>query len=99
MLTALSVLAAGLVAMSREGTGSIDSKMTSAKAFYLGKGAARLVMWDRAHEQSVEWAGESTADDEDSDIIYTASLPVWRRVSDCARVPIFGIYANAYRGV
>ena len=73
MLTALTVLAAGLVAMSREGTGSIDAKMTSAKAFYLGKGAARLVMWDRAHEQSVEWAGESTADDEDSDIIYTAS--------------------------
>ena len=69
MLAALSVLAAGLVAMSREGTGSIDAKMTSAKAFYLGKGAARLVMWDRAHEQSVEWAGESTADDEDSDIV------------------------------
>jgi hypothetical protein len=44
MLTALSVLAAGLVAMSREGTGSIDAKITSAKAFYLGKGAARLVM-------------------------------------------------------
>ena len=85
MLTALSVLAAGLVAMSREGTGSIDAKMTSAKAFYLGKGAARLVMWDRAHEQSVEWAGESTADDEDSDIIYTASYQ-FGDVSVTARV-------------
>lgn len=73
MLTALSVLAAGLVAMSREGTGSIDAKMTSAKAFYLGKGAARLVMWDRAHEQSVEWAGESTADDANSGTIYTGT--------------------------
>ena len=85
MLTALSVLAAGLVAMSREGTGSIDAKMTSAKAFYLGKGAARLVMWDRAHEQSVGWAGESTADDEDSDIIYTASYQ-FGDVSVTARV-------------
>ena len=85
MLAALSVLAAGLVAMSREGTGSIDAKMTSAKAFYLGKGAARLVMWDRAHEQSVEWAGESTADDEDSDIIYTASYQ-FGDVSVTARV-------------
>jgi hypothetical protein len=85
MLTALSVLAAGLVAMSREGTGSIDAKMTSAKAFYLGKGAARLVMWDRAHEQSVDWAGESTADDEDSDIIYTASYQ-FGDVSVTARV-------------
>jgi hypothetical protein len=85
MLTALSVLAAGLVAMSREGTGSIDAKMTSAKAFYLGKGAARLVMWDRAHEQSVEWAGESTADAENSDIIYTASYQ-FGDVSVTARV-------------
>jgi hypothetical protein len=85
MLTALSVLAAGLVAMSREGTGSIDTKMASAKAFYLGKGAARLVMWDRAHEQSVEWAGESTADAENSDIIYTASYQ-FGDVSVTARV-------------
>ena len=73
MLTALTVLAAGLVAMSREGTGSIDAKITSAKAFYLGKGAARLVMWDRAQEQSGEWAGEGTTDDVNADTIYTAS--------------------------
>ena len=73
MLTALSVLAAGLVAMSREGTGSIDAKITSAKAFYLGKGAARLVMMDRAHQQSGEWAGASTTEDVKSDTIYTAS--------------------------
>ena len=85
MLTALTVLAAGLVAMSREGTGSIDSKITSAKAFYLGKGAARLVMMDRAHEHSVEWAGESTADAENSDIIYTASYQ-FGDVSVTARV-------------
>ena len=73
MLTALSVLAAGLVAISREGTGSVDAKITSAKAFYLGKGAARLVMWDRAHQQSGEWAGEGTTDDMNADTIYTAS--------------------------
>ena len=73
MLTALSVLAAGLVAMSREGTGSIDAKITSAKAFYLGKGAARLVMMDRAHQQSGEWAGASTTEDVKFDNIYTAS--------------------------
>ena len=73
MLTALTVLAAGLVAMSREGTMSIDAKITSAKAFYLGKGAARLVMMDRAHQQSGEWAGASTTEDVKFDNIYTAS--------------------------
>lgn len=85
VLTALSVLAAGLVAISREGTGSVDAKITSAKAFYLGKGAARLVMWDRAHEQSGEWAGEGTTDDVNADNIYTASYQ-FGDVSVIARV-------------
>lgn len=48
MLVALSVLAAGLVSISREGAGSVDSHILSARAFHLGKGAARLAMKDRA---------------------------------------------------
>ena len=72
MLTALSVLAAGLVAISREGTGSIDVKVTSAKAFHLGKGVARLVMWDRAHNRSGEWNVDSANDEVVSKTIYTA---------------------------
>lgn len=72
MLTALTVLVAGLVAISREGTGSIDAKVISARAFYLGKGAARLVMRDRAHDRS----GDRNSDGSDGELIseriYTA---------------------------
>ena len=62
MLTALTVLVAGLVAISREGAGSIDAKVISAKAFYIGKGAARLAMRDRAHDRSGEGASGSGDD-------------------------------------
>ena len=72
MLTALSVLVAGLVAISREGAGSIDAKVISARAFYLGKGAARLVMLDRAHDRSGDWNSDDGADELRSERIYTA---------------------------
>ena len=70
MLTALSVLVAGLVAISREGTGSIDTKVISAKAFYLGKGVARLVMRDRARDRSGDLSGNG--DESISGNVYTA---------------------------
>jgi len=72
MLTALSVLVAGLVAISREGAGSIDAKVISAKAFYIGKGAARLAMRDRAHDRSGEGASGSGDDGLASGGIYIA---------------------------
>ena len=72
MLTALSVLVAGLVAISREGTGSIDAKVISAKAFYLGKGAARLVMRDRAHDRSGDLDSDGSDDALRPERIYTA---------------------------
>ena len=71
MLTALSVLVASLVATSREGTESIDAKVVSAKAFYLGKGVARLVMRDRARDRSGTWNSDDS-DDLIPKTIYTA---------------------------
>lgn len=54
MLAALSVLVASLASMSREEVGAVTGKVVSAKAFYLGKGAARLAMRDRANSLSAE---------------------------------------------
>ena len=72
MLTALTVLVAGLVAISREGTGSVDAKVISARAFYLGKGAARLVMRDRARDRSGDRNSDGSDDELISERIYTA---------------------------
>ena len=72
MLTALTVLVAGLVAISREGTGSIDAKVISAMAFYLGKGAARLAMRDRAYDRSGDWDSDGSDDALRAERIYTA---------------------------
>lgn len=48
MLAALSVLVAALASMSREEVSAVNTKVVSAKAYYLGKGVARLAMRDRA---------------------------------------------------
>ena len=48
MLAALSVLVAALASMSREEVSAVNAKVVSAKAYYLGKGVARLAMRDRA---------------------------------------------------
>ena len=62
----------GLAAISREGTGSIDAKVISAKAFYLGKGAARLVMRDRARDRSGDLNSDGSDDALRPERIYTA---------------------------
>lgn len=47
LLAAMSVTVAGAVSLSRDEVSLADDGFTSAKAFYLGKGVARLVMHDR----------------------------------------------------
>ena len=54
MLAALSVLVAALASMSREEVSAINNKVVSAKAYYLGKGVARLAMRDRANSLMAE---------------------------------------------
>ena len=54
MLAALSVLVAALASMSREEMSAVNTKVVSAKAYYLGKGVARLAMRDRANSLAVE---------------------------------------------
>jgi len=47
LLAAMSVTVAGAVSLSRDEVSLADDGLASAKAFYLGKGVARLVMHDR----------------------------------------------------
>ena len=54
MLAALSVLVASLASMSREEVSAVSNKVISAKAYYLGKGVARLAMRDRANSLVAE---------------------------------------------
>ena len=54
MLAALSVLVAALASMSREEVSAVNTKVVSAKAYYLGKGVARLAMRDRANSLMAE---------------------------------------------
>lgn len=60
LLAAMSVTVAGAVSLSRDEVSLADDGLTSAKAFYLGKGAARLVMHDRWLAASREAAGEES---------------------------------------
>ena len=62
MLAALSVLVAALASMSREEMSAVNNKVVSAKAFYLGKGVARLAMRDRALSLMAEAQAFSASD-------------------------------------
>ena len=48
LLAALAVTVGGLVSISREGVARSDMGHLSAKAYYLGRGIARLAMFDKA---------------------------------------------------
>ena len=62
MLAALSVLVAALASMSREEVSAVNTKVVSAKAYYLGKGVARLAMRDRALSLMIEDQAFSASD-------------------------------------
>ena len=61
LLAAMSVTVAGAVSLSRDEVSLADDGLASAKAFYLGKGVARLVMHDRSlANHSPDAAGEAS---------------------------------------
>ena len=47
LLSVMTITVAGLVSLSRDDVSLAEAQLTTAKAYYLGKGVARLVMQDR----------------------------------------------------
>jgi type II secretory pathway component PulK len=47
LLSVMTITVAGVVSLSRDDVSLAEAQLTTAKAYYLGKGVARLVMRDR----------------------------------------------------
>jgi len=73
MLAALSVLVAALASMSREEVSAVNTKVVSAKAYYLGKGVARLAMRDRALSLMAEAQAFSASGPDSNEGPYSAA--------------------------
>ena len=87
MLTALSVVVAGAVSMSREEVRLSSGAMFSAKAFYLGKGVALLAMFERA-----QMAQASSGDNEfeNRSAVFSKRYTLGGAVVDAKVIPASG---------